>query len=75
MSSSQLAEIGLGHTILRRASLTPDARALTFEGQTWTCAELGDRVRRLATILRAISLPTDELCRPTRHRSKFVPQK
>jgi len=52
MSSSQLAEIGLGHTILRRASLTPNARALTFEGQTWTCAELGDRVRRLATILR-----------------------
>ena len=52
MSSSQSAEIGLGHTILRRASLTPNARALTFEGQTWTCAELGDRVRRLATILR-----------------------
>ena len=52
MSNPQIADIGLGHTILRRASLTPNAKALTFEGETWTCAELGDRVRRLATILR-----------------------
>ncbi len=52
MSNSQVANIGLGQTILRRALLTPDARALTFEGQTLTCAELGDRVRRLTTILR-----------------------
>ena len=51
MSNSQAANIGLGHTILRRALLTPDARALTFEGQTLTCAELGDRVRRLTTSL------------------------
>jgi fatty-acyl-CoA synthase len=51
MSSQQSAAIGMGHTILRRALLTPKARALTFEGQTWTCAELGDRVRRLTTIL------------------------
>ena len=39
-SSSQSPDIGLGETILRRALLTPDNRALTFEGQTWTCAEL-----------------------------------
>ena len=52
MSNPQIADIGLGHTILRRASLTPNAKALTFEGETWTYAELGDRVRRLATILR-----------------------
>jgi fatty-acyl-CoA synthase len=52
MSNPQIADIGLGHTILRRASLTPNAKALTFEGETWTCAELGDRVRRLATLLR-----------------------
>ena len=52
MSNSQAANIGLGHTILRRALLTPNARALTFEGQTLTCAELGDQVRRLTTILR-----------------------
>jgi fatty-acyl-CoA synthase len=52
MSAPQAANIGLGHTILRRALLTPDARALTFEGQTLTCAELGDRVKRLTTVLR-----------------------
>lgn len=52
MASPQVANIGLGHTILRRAMLTPNAPALTFEGQTLTCAELGDRVQRLATILR-----------------------
>lgn len=49
--SIQQAAIGLGDTILRRASITPTARALTFEGQTFTCAELGERVRRLASIL------------------------
>ena len=52
MSNPQIADIGLGRTILRRASLTPNARALTFEGETLTCAELGDRVRRLATLLQ-----------------------
>lgn len=52
MSNPQIADIGLGYTILRRASLTPNAKALTFEGETWTFAELGDRVRRLATILQ-----------------------
>ena len=49
--SIQQAAIGLGDTILRRASITPTARALTFEGQTLTCAELGERVRRLATYI------------------------
>ena len=53
MSNTQTADIGLGQTILRRATITPSARALTFEGQTWTCAELGERVRRLASVLRA----------------------
>lgn len=52
MSNTQTADIGLGQTILRRAAITPNARALTFEGQTWTCAELGERVRRLASVLR-----------------------
>ena len=52
MSTPQTADVGLGKTILRRSLLTPNARALTFEGQTWTCAELGDRVRRLATVMR-----------------------
>lgn len=52
-SSSQSPDIGLGETILRRALLTPDNRALTFEGQTWTCAELAERVRKLAAVLRA----------------------
>ncbi|MDG1475473.1 MAG: AMP-binding protein, partial [Porticoccaceae bacterium] len=56
MSNQQSAAIGMGHTILRRASLTPKARALTFEGQTWTCAELGDRVRRLTTILHDLGV-------------------
>jgi fatty-acyl-CoA synthase len=52
MSNPQIADIGLGHTLLRRASLTPSARALTFEAPTWTFAELGDRVRRIAAILQ-----------------------
>jgi fatty-acyl-CoA synthase len=53
MSNIQTADIGLGQTILRRAAISPDQRALTFEGATQTFAELGDRVRRMAAVLRA----------------------
>ncbi len=49
---SNTPNIGLGYTILRRAELTPERKALTFEGQTWTFAEFGQRVRRLAKLLR-----------------------
>ena len=53
MSNSQTADIGLGQTILRRAAISPNQSAITFEGSTQTFAELGDRVRRMATVLRA----------------------
>jgi fatty-acyl-CoA synthase len=53
MPNIQTADIGLGQTILRRAAISPDQRALTFEGTTQTFAELGDRVRRMAAVLRA----------------------
>ncbi|MDG2501628.1 MAG: AMP-binding protein, partial [Porticoccaceae bacterium] len=53
MSNSQTADIGLGQTILRRAAISPNQPAITFEGSTQTFAELGDRVRRMATVLRA----------------------
>ena len=50
---SNTPEIGLGYTILRRAELTPERKALTFEGETWTFEEFGQRICRLATLLRA----------------------
>ncbi len=53
MSNLQTADIGLGQTILRRAAISPNKPAITFEGQTQTFAELGDRVRRMASVLRA----------------------
>jgi len=53
MPNSQSADIGLGQTILRRAAISPNQSAITFEGSTQTFAELGDRVRRMATMLRA----------------------
>ena len=43
--------LDLGHMIGRRAQLTPHLPALTFEGETWTYAELLDRVDRFATVL------------------------
>ena len=53
MSNLQTADIGLGQTILRRAAISPEKPALTFEGVTQSFAELGDRVRRMAALLRA----------------------
>jgi fatty-acyl-CoA synthase len=52
MTASATPDIGLGNLILRRGQLTPRRRALTFEEQTLSFAQLSDRVRRLATSLR-----------------------
>jgi len=44
-------ELGLGHMIGRRAQLTPGLAAITFEGETWSYAQLLERVDRFATVL------------------------
>ena len=43
---------GLGSWPERRARMTPGRVAVMFEGRATTYAELGDRVRRLAAVLR-----------------------
>src|SRR5258706_798394 len=52
MASHNTPDVGLGRMIGQRATLTPKKRALTFEGETWTYAELLDRIDRFATALR-----------------------
>jgi fatty-acyl-CoA synthase len=52
MAAHNRPDIGLGRMIAKRAKLTPNNRALTFEGETWTYRELLDRVDRLAASLR-----------------------
>lgn len=51
--SAVIPDIGLGATLSRRAQITPRRRAVTFEDQTWTYADFGDRIHRLAAALRA----------------------
>jgi fatty-acyl-CoA synthase len=46
-------DIGLGNWLYQRALRTPHRKALTFEGTTWTYAELQERIDRLAAGLRA----------------------
>jgi len=46
-------DIGLGHWLARRADLSPNRRALTFEGTTWSFAELQHRIDCLAADLQA----------------------
>ena len=46
-------DIGLGNWLYQRALRTPHRPALTFEGMTWTYAELQHRIDLLASILRA----------------------
>lgn len=53
MTSTSMPDIGLANLLLRRVELTPQRRALTFEEKTQTFAELGQRIRKLATDLRA----------------------
>ncbi len=45
-------DISLGRWFSDRARRTPHRRALTFEGTTWTYAEMQDRIDRLAGALR-----------------------
>ena len=51
MPSHTTADLGLGSMIGRRARLTPDLAALTFEGETWTYAEMLERIDRFAAVL------------------------
>jgi fatty-acyl-CoA synthase len=46
-------DIGLGNWLYQRALRTPHRKALTFEGATWTYAEMQRRIDRLAAALRA----------------------
>jgi fatty-acyl-CoA synthase len=46
-------DISLGNWFFQRSRRTPNRRALTFEGKTWTYAQLQDRFDRLAAALRA----------------------
>lgn len=52
MSNAHAVDIGLGQMILKRAELTPDNRAITFEGHTQTFDQLADRIRRMASVLK-----------------------
>ena len=49
-------DIGLGNWLYQRALRTPLRSALTFEGTTWTYAQLQDHVDRLAAVLRALGV-------------------
>ncbi|MEH6822614.1 MAG: long-chain fatty acid--CoA ligase [Motiliproteus sp.] len=44
---------GIAQILHRRASLSPDNKALSFEDQTLTYAQLSDRVKRLAAALQS----------------------
>lgn len=46
-------DISLGNWFLQRSLRTPNRRALTFEGKSWTYGEMQDRFDRLASALRA----------------------
>jgi fatty-acyl-CoA synthase len=52
MAAHNRPNVGLGRMIAKRAMLSPNNRAITFEGETWTYRELLDRVDRLAASLR-----------------------
>lgn len=52
MREMGIPDIGLGSMMLRRVELTPELPALSFEGRTWSYAEFGARIRRLAGALR-----------------------
>ena len=58
-----MPDVTLGTWFAARAARSPQRRALTFEGTTWTYAQLLDRVDRLAAALRSGGLKHgDRIC-------------
>ncbi len=53
MPAHNYIDMGLGRIVSRQAELSPNAKALTFEGKTLTYRELAERIDRLAEALRA----------------------
>lgn len=53
---STRSDVSLGAWLADRAQLTPKRRALTFEGTTWSYAELSERVDRTAGALRELGV-------------------
>ena len=53
MQAHNYIDMGLGRIVPRQAELSPNARALTFEGKTLTYRQLADRIDRLAEALKA----------------------
>ncbi len=53
MTLATVPDIGLGNLLFRRAQLTPQRRALTFEDKTLTFKQFSERVMGLAANLRA----------------------
>jgi fatty-acyl-CoA synthase len=53
MPKHNYIDMGLGRIVARQAQLSPNAKALTFEGRAQTYRELAERIDRLAEALRA----------------------
>jgi fatty-acyl-CoA synthase len=49
-------DIGLANWLAQRAARTPERKALTFEGATWTYAQLQQRIEALSGQLRSLGV-------------------
>jgi fatty-acyl-CoA synthase len=56
MNMAESPDTGLGHTLLKRAAISPLERAITFEGQTQTYVQLALQVRKISAVLRDIGI-------------------
>ena len=56
MNMAKSPDTGLGHTILKRAAISPLERAITFEGHTQTYVQLALQVRKISAVLRDIGI-------------------
>ena len=49
-------DIGLANLLAQRAARTPERKALTFEGETWTYAQLQQRIEALSGRLQSLGV-------------------
>jgi len=53
-------DIGLANWLAQRASRTPERKALTFEGTTWTYAQFQQRIEALSGRLQSLGVEREE---------------
>jgi fatty-acyl-CoA synthase len=56
MNRNNESSVGMGHMVMRRAKMTPQDPALTYEGDTQTFEQLAQNIGKVAYFLKSLNI-------------------